>query len=168
MTEIRDSMPVHPYRGPARGEAEAVLRIDGLVRRPLEARAADLAGMSRIEHTEAFACEEGWTVPAVRWRGVRLADVVSLADPLPSARYVRVHAGGYVVPVELVAAGDALLCEEMNGQPLPAAHGAPWRLLVRGGACFTSVKWVDRLELAATAGPREGERIARERRGMSA
>jgi DMSO/TMAO reductase YedYZ molybdopterin-dependent catalytic subunit len=80
---------------------------------------------------------------------VRLADVVALAGPLPAARYVRVHAGEYIVSVPLDGAGAALLCDELNGRPLPPAHGAPWRLLVPGGACFTSVKWVDRLELAA-------------------
>lgn len=164
MTDVRDVLPIHAGRPPSRcGEGEPTLRIDGLVRRAMDARAADLVGLMRIAHAEAFTCEEGWTVPAVRWRGVRLADVVALARPLPSARYVRVHAGEYIVPIPLDDAGAALLCEEMNGRPLPAAHGAPWRLLAPGGACFTSVKWVDRLELTAERGAGEGERIARAR-----
>jgi len=112
---------------------------------------------------EAFTCEEGWTVPAVRWRGIRLADVVALARPLPSARYVRVHAGNYVILVSLNDARAALLCDEMNSRPLSTAHGAPWRLLVPGGACFTSVKWVDRLEVTSEPGESEGERVARAR-----
>jgi DMSO/TMAO reductase YedYZ molybdopterin-dependent catalytic subunit len=51
----------------------------------------------------------------------------------------------------------------MNGRPLPAAQRAPWRLLIPGGACFTSVKWVDRLEITAAPGKSPGERIARSR-----
>jgi DMSO/TMAO reductase YedYZ molybdopterin-dependent catalytic subunit len=161
--DVRDGLPVHEYRRPSRREAAPALRIDGLVGHAMDVRAADLHGLPRIAHVEAFTCEEGWTVPAVRWRGARLADVIALAEPLPSARYVRVHAGEYVVPVPLDAAQAALLCEEMNGRPLSAAHGAPWRLLVPGGACFTSVKWVDRLEVAAAPGEDKGERIARMR-----
>lgn len=164
MTDVRDTLPVHPYHGPSHHAGEPMLRVDGLVLRALDLRpGTDLAGLPRVAHTDAFTCEEGWTVPSVRWRGVRLADVVALAAPRPAARYVRVHAGEYAVPVPLDDAGAALLCEEMNGQPLPAVHGGPWRLLVPGGACFTSVKWVDRLELTAAPGPNDGERIARAR-----
>lgn len=163
MRDVRDNLPVHAARASSRGLAESTLRIDGLVRHAVNVRAADLKGLPRIAHAEAFTCEEGWTVPEVRWRGVRLADVVGLAGPLPSSRYVRVHAGGYVVPVSLDDARAALLCDEMNGRRLSAAHGAPWRLLVPDGACFTSVKWVDRLEVTQAPGESKGERIARAR-----
>jgi DMSO/TMAO reductase YedYZ molybdopterin-dependent catalytic subunit len=67
------------------------------------------------------------------------------------------------VPLLLGDAAAALLCDELNGQPLTAASGAPWRLVVPGGACFTSVKWVSHLELTAEAGEASGERIARAR-----
>lgn len=86
--------------------------------------------------------------------------VVKPARPLPEARYVRVGAGDYVVPVALEDAGRALLCTHLNGRPLAVEHGGPWRLLVPGGRCYTSVKWVDCLELTAQAGPDSGRRIA--------
>ena len=165
MMDIRESLPVHE-RGelPRHGHSDGPrLRIDGLVSRSLDLRVSDIAVLPRVEHVEAFTCEEGWTVPAVRWRGRRLADVVALARPLPSARYIRVHAGDYVIPLPLNDASTALLCDEMNGRPLATAHGAPWRLLVPSGACFTSVKWVDRLEVTSAPGESEGERIARAR-----
>lgn len=163
--DIRQHLPVHEHKEPSRHEhgRESGLRIDGLVGRAIDLRVTDLDALPRTERVEAFTCEEGWTVPAVRWRGVRLADVVALARPLPSSRYVRVHAGDYAIPIPLGETWAALLCDEMNGRPLPAAHGAPWRLLIPGGACFTSVKWVDRLEITAAPGKSTGERIARSR-----
>jgi DMSO/TMAO reductase YedYZ molybdopterin-dependent catalytic subunit len=81
-----------------------------------------------------------------------LVDILALAEPLSAARYVRVCAGEYSVPVPLDQAGDALLCDMLEGQPLPLVHGAPWRLLWPGSRCSTSVKWVDRLELCAEPG----------------
>ncbi|TAM75077.1 hypothetical protein EPN44_09675 [bacterium] len=160
---IHENLPVHPDHGPSCQGNEAWLRIDGLVRRAMEVRAADLVALPRIERVEPFACEEGWTVPAVRWRGLLLADVIDLAGPLPSARFVRVHAGEYVIPVSLGDAPAIMICDEMNGQPLSRAHGAPWRLFVPGSACFTSVKWVERLGVTDEPGESDGERIARAR-----
>lgn len=160
---IHESLPIHPDRGPSPQGDEPRLRIDGLVRQAMEVRAAELQALPRIEQVEPFTCEEGWTVPAVRWRGWLLADVIDLAGPLPAGRYVRVHAGEYVIPVSLDGVPAAMVCDEMNGQPLLRAHGAPWRLLVPGSACFTSVKWVERLEVTAQPGESDGERIARAR-----
>ena len=42
---------------------------------------------------------------------------------------------------------DSLLAFEMNGQPLPAEHGFPVRLLVPGWFGNNNVKWVDRLHV---------------------
>jgi DMSO/TMAO reductase YedYZ molybdopterin-dependent catalytic subunit len=102
-------------------------------------------------------------VPGLRWEGVRLRDVLALAEPLPAARHVRVCSDNYAVPVPLDQAGAALLCDRLNDASLPVEHGAPWRLLLPSGSCFTSIKWVTHLELTAEPGPNTGERIARAR-----
>jgi DMSO/TMAO reductase YedYZ molybdopterin-dependent catalytic subunit len=139
------------------------LQVIGLVQRKLALRTADLAHLPRTRLADDFVCEEGWSVGDLDWEGVRLSDVLALAGPLPAARYVRVGAGGYVVPLTLDQAALALLCDRLHGQPLPLAHGAPWRLLLPGASCFTSVKWVDRLELSAEPGENSGLTLARAR-----
>ena len=114
-----------------------VLRIDGLVARPLELTADDLRQFERAALDEPFACEEGWTVPGLQWRGYRLSEVVALAE-----------------------LGRGFVCDELNGEPLTLEHGAPWRLVVSDGPCFTNVKWLDRLELVAEPGEDTARRIA--------
>jgi len=42
---------------------------------------------------------------------------------------------------------DNLLCYEMNGAPLPAANGAPLRLIAPGWYGIANVKWLTRIEL---------------------
>jgi len=134
--------------------------VDGLVAYRRTLTAADLAPLRRFVITEDFVCEEGWTVPNVRWCGVRLIDVLAAAQPLPTARYVRVCAGVYATPVPLASSQDVLLCDHMDDHPLTRDDGGPWRLLWPGHACFTSVKHVARLELTADAGPEDAKRIA--------
>jgi DMSO/TMAO reductase YedYZ molybdopterin-dependent catalytic subunit len=160
----RESLPTHPVPPDRRARSEVpTLLITGLVVQPLTVTPADLAALGRVDLADDFACEEGWSVRGLRWQGVRLADVLTLARPDPSARFVRVCSGEYTVPLPLPEADRAVLCDQLNGRPLPVEHGAPWRLVVPGGVCYTSVKWVDRLEVAPEAGDNSGQRIARAR-----
>jgi DMSO/TMAO reductase YedYZ molybdopterin-dependent catalytic subunit len=160
--DIREHLPSHAVAAADRERAaRAVLCIDGLVARPLALSRADLARLPRTVLEEPFTCEEGWSVPGLRWGGLRLADVLALAEPSPAARYVRAGAGAYVVPLSLVEATAALLCDQLDGEPLSVEHGAPWRLVLPGGACYTSVKWLDRLELTTDPGDHTARRLAR-------
>ena len=42
---------------------------------------------------------------------------------------------------------DNLLCYEMNGAPLPQAHGFPLRLIAPGWFGIANVKWLTRIEV---------------------
>jgi len=64
------------------------------------------------------------------------------------------------VPLALADAERRLVCDELNGEPLTVDHGAPWRLVVSGGGCYTNVKWLDHLELVANPGEDDARRIA--------
>jgi DMSO/TMAO reductase YedYZ molybdopterin-dependent catalytic subunit len=159
--DIREHLPLHGVPTADRERsARGMLRIDGLVARPIELSQAHLTRLPHAVLEEPFTCEEGWSVPGLRWGGLRLADLLALAEPLPAARYVRVGAGPYVAPVPLALAAAALLADELNGEPLSIEQGAPWRLVVPGGACYTSVKWLDRLELTAEPGEHTAQRLA--------
>jgi len=81
---------------------------------------------------------------------------------------LRVGAGAYEVTLALDSLDGALLCDALDGKPLSPEHGAPWRLLVPCDKCFTSVKWVDRLEVTSGRGEPLGERVARSRLRPSA
>jgi sulfite oxidase len=44
--------------------------------------------------------------------------------------------------------GDVLLAYEMNGEPLPAQHGAPLRIIVPGHVGIRNVKWIKSITLS--------------------
>jgi DMSO/TMAO reductase YedYZ molybdopterin-dependent catalytic subunit len=159
-----ESLPVHPVPEAAARAAETpVLVLEGLVERPEAMSFGDVAALQSVAWDGDFACEEGWTVDDLHWQGVALASLIDRARPLASAKFVRVASGDYVLPLPIETARDAVLCHTLDGKPLTLEQGAPWRLLLPGGVCFTSVKWVDRLEFAETAGDNTAESVARAR-----
>ncbi len=52
---------------------------------------------------------------------------------------------GGSIGIEKALAGEVLLAWSMNGQPLPAVHGAPVRVVVSGYIGARSVKWVQQI-----------------------
>jgi DMSO/TMAO reductase YedYZ molybdopterin-dependent catalytic subunit len=162
--EQRKQLPTFPVsREVLAREQSAEVLVEGLVARPRSLRAGDLEALPRVDLDEPFTCEEGWQVAGLRWRGVRLTDVLALVEPRADARYVRIGSGAFVYPLSLDEADAALLADTLNGAPLTLEHGAPWRLVLQGAACFASVKWVDRLVVTAEPGENAAERIARAR-----
>lgn len=142
------------------GANQPCLQIDGLVARACILTSQDLAHLPRESATEWLPNPYDGVTVQETWRGVRLIDVLRLAQPLPAAQYVRVHAEAFIVPIALAEAENALLVDTWNGQPLTVAYGAPWRLVLIGGACFTRVKWIERLEVTAEPGENVGKVIA--------
>ncbi|MBV9162940.1 MAG: sulfite oxidase [Pseudonocardiales bacterium] len=91
------------------------------------------------------------------WTGTSLADVLSVAGLGPHAAHVAFAAPdvsplanppqpyGGSITVQKALSGEVLLAWAMNGQPLPAVHGAPVRVVVPGYIGARSVKWVHRI-----------------------
>ncbi|MER7758653.1 sulfite oxidase [Streptomyces sp. NPDC097619] len=106
-----------------------------------------------------------WTLGAIgvaRWRGARLSDVLRRAgvtrravDVLPRGRDDEVVTNGVnlgrvrrPLPVSK-ALDDVILAYEMNGEPLPADHGGPVRVVVPDWIGISSIKWVGDIEVSA-------------------
>ncbi len=122
---ISNAMPL--LRNPAAWR----LRVDGLVRRPLELTLDELMRMPRVSYTVKHHCVEGWSAIA-GWHGVPVSAIVQRCEPLPAARYIRFVSfdSDYSNGWDLASAmhPQTILAYGMNDNPLPAAHGAPLRL----------------------------------------
>jgi len=107
------------------------LRVDGLVRQPLDLSLDDLMGMPRVTYTVKHHCVEGWSAIAT-WHGVPVSAVVRRCQPLDAARYIRFvsfdsdYSNGWDIASALHP--QTILAYGLNDHPLPPAHGAPLRL----------------------------------------
>jgi methionine sulfoxide reductase catalytic subunit len=132
--------------------------IDGMVEKPLTVDIDDLLKrMPLEERLYRHRCVEAWSM-AVPWSGFALKNLVDLAKPLSSAKYLRMEtfldpkeAPGqkmfwypwpYVEGLTMEEATNelAFLVTGMYGHPVPRQDGAPLRLVTPWKYGFKSIK----------------------------
>ena len=139
------------------------LKIDGLVDNPMELTFDDLLARPQVERYITLSCVSnqvgGDLVGNARWQGVLLKDILDEAGLQPGAAQIASRsADGWTcgTPLDVVMDGrDAMLAVAMNGEPLPAEHGYPVRMVVPGLYGYVSAtKWVTDLRLTTLGGVR--------------
>jgi DMSO/TMAO reductase YedYZ molybdopterin-dependent catalytic subunit len=132
------------------------LKIGGMVDNPMELTFEDLLTRPQVERYITLSCVSnpvgGDLVGNARWQGVLLRDVLEEAGVQPGATQIvsrSIDDWTAGTPTEMVMDGrDAMLAIAMNGEPLPARHGYPVRMVVPGLYGYVSAtKWVTQIEL---------------------
>ena len=127
------------------------LRIHGMVDNELELSFDDLLDREQIEAYATLACVSNPTggpyVGNALWQGVRIADLIAEAGVDPgSTQLLSTSVDGWTCGTPVSSLNDgrtALLAIAMNGEPLPAEHGYPVRMVVPGEYGYVSAtKWV--------------------------
>jgi DMSO/TMAO reductase YedYZ molybdopterin-dependent catalytic subunit len=122
------------------------LRIDGLVEKPIELSLDDLKALPRTELVRDFQCVTGWRVPNVRWAGVHLSDLITVAKPHANAHGLEFgsYDGIYSesLTIDQAQRSDVIVAYEMLGGPISPEHGGPVRLYVAPMYGYKSAKWL--------------------------
>jgi DMSO/TMAO reductase YedYZ molybdopterin-dependent catalytic subunit len=132
------------------------LRVRGMVERPFELTFDELLALPAVEESVTLTCVSnavgGELVGNAIWRGVPLRDLLERAGVRSEAtqivgRSVDEFTVGF--PTEAALDGRmAMVAYGMNGEPLPAEHGFPARLVVPGLYGYVSAtKWLSEIEL---------------------
>jgi DMSO/TMAO reductase YedYZ molybdopterin-dependent catalytic subunit len=161
------------YGKPVIDAATWRLQIGGLVQQPLTLGLDDLKARPRQEVTFTLECSGNNGLPFITgavgnaiWAGTPLAPVLEEAGVLDKGIEVAFFGSDmgteevrqiqmpqhFARSMSVVDAMDpqSLLCYEMNGEPLPQAHGFPVRLIVPGWYGVANVKWLQRIEVLPT------------------
>jgi len=133
------------------------LSLTGMVDHPYEITYGELLAMPLHEQYVTIACVSnevgGDLVGNALWRGVRLRELLDRAGVQPGAsqvvgRSVDGWTAGFPTSWLDVPGREALVVVAMNGDPLPAEHGYPARLIVPGLYGYVSAtKWLTNIEL---------------------
>jgi DMSO/TMAO reductase YedYZ molybdopterin-dependent catalytic subunit len=109
----------------------------------------ELNALPKVQSVSDIHCVTRWSRYDNRWEGVPARELVRLADPLSSARFVMVHAyGDYTtnLPLAALLGEDVLFATHHDGKPLDPDHGGPLRLVVPSLYLWKSAKWANGLE----------------------
>ncbi|MEX3012016.1 protein-methionine-sulfoxide reductase catalytic subunit MsrP [Hoeflea sp. TYP-13] len=144
------------------------IRVDGLVEQPVTIGFEDLVRRIPLEERlYRHRCVEAWSM-TVPWTGFALSELVALAKPLSSAKYVRFEtfldpdvATGqrqswypwpYVEGITIEEAGNdlAFMVTGAYGHALDKQFGAPIRLALPWKYGFKSIKSISRISFTDT------------------
>lgn len=162
---------VQHYGPPLQIDAEAwTLEGMGFAGRPRSYTLADIKKRPRVERTVFFECS-GNSIRTVHgslgnatWAGAELREVLRDLQPAPDVKEVifwaadsgeetlrgnkyRMHFARSMSIEDAMDSG-AIVAYEMNGQPIPAEHGFPVRLIVPGWYGICNVKWLTKIEFS--------------------
>jgi DMSO/TMAO reductase YedYZ molybdopterin-dependent catalytic subunit len=169
-TSVTDTFIVAHYGVTAVDAATWKLAVDGSAGRPLVFSLEELRRRPRVSKTVMFECGGNRDavlhrmVSAVTWTGCSLKSILEEARPsrdVLEAIFWGVDAGEETIrgnkytinfarsmSLQDAMTTDAILAYEADGQPLPAVHGFPVRLVVPGWYGVSNVKWLQRIELS--------------------
>jgi DMSO/TMAO reductase YedYZ molybdopterin-dependent catalytic subunit len=133
------------------------LSVDGMVDHPFSITYAELLAMEMHEEYVTIACVSnevgGDLVGNALWKGARLRELLDRAGVQAGATQVVGHAfdgwtAGFPTAWLNDSKREALVAVAMNGDPLPAEHGFPARLIVPGLYGYVSAtKWLTKIGL---------------------
>jgi DMSO/TMAO reductase YedYZ molybdopterin-dependent catalytic subunit len=157
-----------------------VIKVSGLLNRPMEISIADLQKMSMPAGLHLMECSGNvryahfGMLSVADWAGASVSEIldsiriqkgasrvlISGFDRYPFASSTSLPGASWIFTVDELKSSKAFFATEMNGFPLPKDHGAPVRLVVPGWYGCTCIKWVDEIKLlgedaAATSQMRE-------------
>ena len=133
------------------------LRIHGMVEEEVTINMSELVELPLVEHHVTLTCVSnpvgGDLIGNATWLGYPIHELLARARPTGNADMVlSTSIDGWTASTPLEVLTDenreSLLAIGMNGEPLPAEHGYPARLVVPGLYGFVSAtKWVTELEV---------------------
>ncbi|HYK92827.1 MAG TPA: molybdopterin-dependent oxidoreductase [Thermoplasmata archaeon] len=132
------------------------LRVTGSVEAPRTFDFAGLLSLPQVDVTVDIHCVTSWSKLGTRWRGVPFRALADAVRPTDHAKFVIMQCEqGFTtsLPLDALLDDDVLIAHTYDGQPLPAEHGGPVRMLVPKRYFYKSAKWLRGLKFVEVDEP---------------
>lgn len=129
---------------------------------------ADMMSLPKQDYTADFHCVTRWSKLDVKWRGISVPSFLDQLAIAPDATHVLLHCyGGYTTNLTMADFNrpENFFAYTLEGEPLPAAHGGPMRLVVPHLYAWKSAKWINGIEFLSEEALGFWERNGYHRRG---
>lgn len=126
------------------------LRVYGLVGNELNLDWNAFQALPQTMNVSDFHCVTRWTRLDMDWVGVKAQELMMMAAPLETAKFVTLHGyDGYTtnLPLEALLDDDVMVAHSVLGYPLTTAHGGPVRIIVPKRYAWKGAKWLKAIEL---------------------
>jgi DMSO/TMAO reductase YedYZ molybdopterin-dependent catalytic subunit len=150
-----------------------VIKVSGLLNRPMEISIADLQKMSMPAGLHLMECSGNvryahfGMLSVADWAGVPVSKIIDSArienpasrvlisgfDRYPIASSTSLPGASWIFTVDQLNSSKAFFATGMNGVSLTKDHGAPVRLVVPGWYGCTCIKWVNEIALVGEDAP---------------
>jgi DMSO/TMAO reductase YedYZ molybdopterin-dependent catalytic subunit len=144
---------------------EWTFEVRGAVENPLDLSLDAFRGLPSETQRQDFHCVTGWSRFDNEFHGVTFPTLAEHAGVRDDAVHVMFHAAdGYTtdLPLPDCAREEVMFTWELDGEPLPADHGGPLRVVTPHRYAYKGAKWVTGVEFLT-----EPERGYWEKRGYS-
>jgi len=121
------------------------LTIGGFVAHPISWSWEEFLAQPLVTQVSDFHCVTSWSRYDNQWEGVTFRHLISVVQPLTSAKFVLFASyDEYTtnLPLEACDDEDVLLAYKWNGKPLSKEHGGPVRVIVPKRYAWKGAKWV--------------------------
>lgn len=109
----------------------------------------DIIAMPQSSFTADFHCVTTWSKLDVQWTGIKVNDFMRHVELDAKAVHLMEHCyGGYTTNIAIndFLREENFFARTLFGEPLPAEHGGPLRLVVPHLYAWKSAKWLNGLE----------------------
>ena len=133
---------------PSINVSEWILKIEGMVEKPIELSLNDLYELGIEEIETDFHCVTGWSVRNMVFAGIPLRKIIELVKPYTSVKWLYANSlDGYstIFPFSEALEPKSIIAIEMNNKPLDILHGYPARLIIPHLYGWKSIKWLNRI-----------------------
>ena len=127
-------------------------RVFGEVEQEVTLGWRDFNDLPRSSNVQDIHCVTRWSRFDAEFGGVHWRELAKLCRPKATAHFVVAHAEHDFtsnVPIAFLEDENALLATHADGEPLPAEHGGPLRLVIPGKYFWKSAKWLRGIELSS-------------------
>lgn len=109
----------------------------------------DMMVLPQQDFTADFHCVTTWSKLDVKWTGIAVPDFLATLAIEASATHVLLHCfGDYTTNLTMADFNrpENFFAHKVYGEPLPADHGGPMRLVVPHLYAWKSAKWISGIE----------------------